>query len=183
MRRFLPSLVVLALLLIASVAVAQVYDQTTGQQKVITTGSGGGGATTTNITGVNGGTPPSLGTGILGVATAPSATAGAGIAPVVSASLEGSHVLKASAGNLYDAYVTTGTTPGYLMTFNATSAPADGAVTPIDCIQAPPSQTTALFTLASPPEVFSTGITIVFSTTGCFTKTVSATVFFHGRIQ
>jgi hypothetical protein len=115
--------------------------------------------------------------------TAPSSLAAAGIAPVVSASAEGTHVLKGTPGNLYDLYVTTGTTPGYVMTFNATSAPGDGAVTPIDCIQAPASQTTALFTLASPPEVFSTGISVAFSTTGCFTKTVSATAFFHGRVQ
>lgn len=182
MKRILGLLALAASLQIIPLAWAQVYDPSTGEQLVISTG-GGGTPGTVNLTQVGSGNVPALGTGILGVTTAPTSTAAAGIAPVVSASLEGSHVLKASAGNLYDAYVTTGTTPGYLMTFNATSAPGDGAVTPIDCIQAPPSQTTALFTLASPPEVFSTGITIVFSTTGCFTKTISATVFFHGRIQ
>jgi hypothetical protein len=162
MKRLLPFAVMLALWLIP-VAWAQVYDPTTGYQIVIP--SGGGGGTPSNVV------------------IAPTSSAAAGITPVVSGSLEGSHVLKASAGNLYDAYVTTGTTPGYVMVFNATSAPGDGAVTPIDCIQAPPSQTTSLFSLASPPEVFSTGITIVFSTTGCFTKTISATAFFHGRVQ
>jgi hypothetical protein len=117
------------------------------------------------------------------VSVPPSSAAAVGITPVVSAALEGSHVLKASAGNLYSLYVTTGTTAGYLMTFNATSAPADGAVTPIDCASAPANATTSITFNGAPPDVYSTGITAVFSTTGCFTKTISATAFFKGRIQ
>lgn len=119
----------------------------------------------------------------VGVTVTPSSSSTAGIAPVVSGSAEGTHVLKGSPGNLYDLYVTTGATPGYLMVFNATTAPGDGAVTPADCVAAPASATTSVFTLASPPEVFSTGISVAFSSTGCFTKTASATAFFHGRVQ
>lgn len=118
-----------------------------------------------------------------GVEIAPTAGAAAGITAVVSAAAEGSHVLKASAGNLYSAYVTTGATAGYFMIFNATSAPADGAVTPIHCIQAPAMQSTSLSFNPGPAEVFSTGITAVFSTTGCFTKTISATAFLHGSVK
>lgn len=143
---------------------------------------GSGAPATVNITQVAGATVPAVGTGVLPVTPAPTAIAAAGITPVVSASAEGSHVLQNSANhNLYDLYVTTGSTSGYLMVFNATSAPGDGAVTPVDCIAAPANATTSLFTNGAPPEVFATGITVVFSSTGCFTKTVSATAFFHGR--
>lgn len=112
-----------------------------------------------------------------------SGSAAVGITPVVSGSAEGTHVLKGSPGNLYDLYVTTGTTSGYLMAFNATTAPGDGAVTPIDCVAAPANATTSMFTSPGPPEVYSTGISVAFSSTGCFTKTVSATAFFHGRVE
>lgn len=119
-----------------------------------------------------------------GVVIAPTSASTAGIAPVVSTALEGSHVLKASAGNLYSAYVTTGATPGLLMIFNATTAPADGAVTPIHCLEAPANSTVGLSFSGAPPESYATGITAVFSTgTSCVTKAVSATAFFHGSVQ
>lgn len=118
-----------------------------------------------------------------GVVIAPTAAAAAGITPVVSAAAEGSHVLKSGAGNLYSLYVSTGAAAGYLMTFNATSAPADGAVTPVECIAVPANSTASAFNGSGPPDAYSTGITAVFSTTGCFTKTVSATAFFKGRVQ
>lgn len=103
--------------------------------------------------------------------------------PVVSTAAEGSRVLKASPGNLYALYVTSGASAGYLMTFNATTAPADGAVTPINCVVIPTATTLALSWAPQPPERYSTGITAVFSTTGCFTKTVSNTAFFHALVQ
>lgn len=106
-----------------------------------------------------------------------------GITPVVSSAAEGSHVLKASSGNLYSLYVTTGATAGFLMTFNATAAPADGAVTPVECVAVAANQTTAASFNSGPPDAYSTGIVAVFSSTGCFTKTVSATAFFKGRVK
>lgn len=121
--------------------------------------------------------------GNLGVQIAPTSSSTNGITAVVSASAEGSHVLKASAGNLYSIYVTTGVTAGYLMVFNATSAPVDGAVTPNQCVWAPANATTSVNYGSGPPGVYSTGITAVFSSTGCFTKTASATAFFHGRVK
>ena len=53
-----------------------------------------------------------------------------GITPVVSAAAEASHLIKAAPGHLYSLYVTTGTTAGYLMTFNANAVPADGGCHP-----------------------------------------------------
>lgn len=111
----------------------------------------------------------------------PTATSTNAITPVVSTAAESSHILKAGAGNLYGLSVTTGAVAGYVLIFNATSAPADGAVTPTHCYSVP-----ALSSLGvdwKMPAAFSTGITAVFSTTGCFTKTASATAFFSGAVK
>ncbi len=103
------------------------------------------------------------------------------IAPANSSAVEGSHVIKSSAGTLYGVSVTTGATAGFLMIFNATSAPSDGSVTPAACYELQANQTTAVnFT---PPAAYSTGITAVFSSTGCTTKTVSATAYFSWQSQ
>lgn len=102
---------------------------------------------------------------------------------VVSAAAEGSHVLKAAPGCLLSTYVTIGATAGYLMIFNSTTVPADGAVTPIECIPVAASSYTFLNFAPQPPEWFSTGISAAFSTTGCFTKTVGSGAFFHALVQ
>lgn len=111
----------------------------------------------------------------------PSSSGTIALAPVVTAAFAASLVVKASPGNLYDFYVTTGSTAGILMIFDATSAPGDGAVTPKIVLQCPALTTTAL--TRNPPSVFTTGITMVFSsnTANLFTKTASATVFMSGR--
>ena len=118
-----------------------------------------------------------------GVSPAPSSSSSFAITPASSAALETSHVLKASAGNLYSVYVITTSVGGYLMTFNATSAPADGAVTPVECIPVPASSVASINFDGAPPDNYSTGIVAVFSTTGPFTKTSSATAFFKWRVQ
>jgi hypothetical protein len=122
------------------------------------------------------------GLGVAAYAVAPTSSANGAIAPIVSTVAESAHILKASAGNLYRASVTAGASAGFLMVFNATTAPADGAVTPLVCRPvAANGQVEANF--AGLPARFSTGITAVFSTTGCFTKTASATASFEGYVQ
>lgn len=79
-------------------------------------------------------------------------------------------------------YVTTGAVAGYLMIFNAVSAPVDGAVLPTACVIAPANNTVSL-DFGGTGDLYKTGLTAVFSTTGCFTKTASATAFFSGRPQ
>lgn len=103
--------------------------------------------------------------------------------PVISASAEGSHVLKASPGCLISIYVTNTGLSGYLMLFNLASIPADGAVTPIECIPVAAGGYQFINFAPQPPEWFSTGIVAVVSTTGCFTKTVGSGAFFHALVQ
>lgn len=114
------------------------------------------------------------------------------IIPAFSAAAESSHVLCDATGTapvrkapcfFRSVYVTTGATAGYLMTFNAVSAPVDGAVTPRECIVAPANSTVSLIFSDETQEPYVTGLTVVFSSTGCFTKTASATAFFKGRAQ
>lgn len=91
----------------------------------------------------------------------------------------GSLVVKASAGNLYGFEVCTGAAAGYLMVFDATSAPADGTVTP-KLVYAVAANTSFARQVTYPFRC-ATGITLVFSSTGPFTKTISATAFLAGH--
>ena len=122
-------------------------------------------------------------TGTVTQSPTPTAASANAIAGTVVSAAGSSLVLKASAGNLYDAYVTTAATALYFMVFNATSAPVDGAVTPVHCVYVPANTTQSLFVGGGPPESYSTGITVVTSSTGCFTKTASNAAFIHGRVK
>jgi hypothetical protein len=127
------------------------------------------------VIGVSGGTP---------VPVVESASASSGIPPTASSALESSHVLKASAGNLSSLSVTIGTTSGYLMVFDAASAPADGAVTPKYAWPVTSNGTNSALGISwTVPAQFLTGVTVVFSSTGPLTKTASATAFFSGQVQ
>lgn len=117
------------------------------------------------------------GTNAIGAVT----TTAAALAAVSSTAAESSHILKSSAGTIYSLTVTTGATAGYVLVFNATSAPSDGSVTPSDCVSVSAGASTGI--TWSPPLSLSTGITVVFSSSGCFTKTASATAFFSGQVQ
>jgi hypothetical protein len=118
-----------------------------------------------------------------GVLSAPTSSASFAIPPGSSPALAASHILKASAGNLYSLYVLSTSVAGYLMTFNATSVPANGAVTPIECIPVYADSFAEIDFSGAPPDYYSTGIVAVFSTTGPFTLTASATAFFKWRVQ
>lgn len=97
-----------------------------------------------------------------------------------SAAAEGSHVFKASGGLLYGITATIASTSGYLMVFDATTAPADGAVTPKLCYAIGSAINQGI--LIPYPVPFTNGIVAVFSTTGCFNKTVS-NAFFSAQVK
>jgi hypothetical protein len=107
----------------------------------------------------------------------------ASIVTVKTTSLAASLVACASACNLYGVSMTTATVSGYMMLFDATSAPADGAVTPLECVPVLSNGTNGNlgYTPAGTGINLSTGLVVVFSTTGCFTKTSSSTAFIAVR--
>lgn len=93
-----------------------------------------------------------------------------------------SSVSKGAPSNVYSWHGVAGASAGFFQVFNATSAPADGAVTPLECY--PVAANGGVVVSNGPIAVnFSTGFTLVFSTTGCFTKTASATAFMSYRAK
>jgi len=90
----------------------------------------------------------------------------------VSAAGANSLVISSKPARLYQIFAANHTaTAGFVLVLNATSAPADGAVTPLWCINIPASGTAnVLFTAEG--ASFSVGITAVLSSgANCLTKT------------
>lgn len=108
-------------------------------------------------------------------------------APVSSSVLAANQIVKGSAGTLYSFQVaadpTLSAAAWWVMIYNATTAPADGTVTPAKCYAEPAGQTKEGGTFASGGVAFSTGIVIGVSSTGCFTKTASTHAFITGDAQ
>jgi hypothetical protein len=104
------------------------------------------------------------------------------VAAIRSTALEASHVFKSSAGSLIDTYCLA-TVSGFYMLFDATSVPADGAVTPLGVIPVGAFEASSFDLQSNYPLSFTTGLVGVFSTTGPFTKTASAMAFMSARIQ
>lgn len=120
--------------------------------------------------------------GVLGVAQVPTNSANAAVTPQATTAVASNLVLCSAACNFYGAALTTGAVGGYLMVFNATSAPADGAVTPTIC-RAIGANSSVEVDYSTSPRRMSTGATAVFSTTGCYTKTASATAAIEGASE
>lgn len=141
-------------------------------------------STIDRIRSINGANAAGMGT--QAVAIAPTSASTGGITAVVSASAENNHILKASAGNLYSIYATNQTaTAGFLVVINAITSPADGAITPLECVPLPASGNASINYNSGPPSVFSTGIVAVVSSgANCFTKTTGTiTAFIKGSVQ
>jgi hypothetical protein len=112
------------------------------------------------------------------------------ITPVVSGSSSSGVVFKAAPGNLISLYVTSGATAGWVMIFNSTTIPGNGATTAgtasgnmVDCLSVPANSSVYLDNSYLPVEAFSVGISVAFSSTTCSTLTSSATAFIHGMVQ
>lgn len=116
----------------------------------------------------------------------PSSSSTFGITPIVSSVAEATHVLKVSSGNLYSTYATNLTsTAGFLVIVNATSAPADGAIVPLDWCILPANGSCAISYGPAPPDFYGTGITAVLtSAVTPFTKTTGViTGSIHAQVQ
>lgn len=111
----------------------------------------------------------------LGLAFLPaSALAATGYTATTAAS--SALVVKSQGASLYDVNIVSGAAAGYLLVIDAAAVPADGAVTPALCL--PVAANTGIdLNMRAEPVRFVTGVVIVFSTTGCFVKTASATAF------
>lgn len=115
------------------------------------------------------------GLGTTATAEAPTSVAGAATSTAQTTVAAGSLIAKASAGNLYgiSANLPTGAVALKLMVFNATTAPADGTVTPLRVFDVPAAG--SFNVQFHPPIRASAGITLVLSTTGPFSKTIALT--------
>jgi hypothetical protein len=96
-------------------------------------------------------------------------------------------VAKASAGKIKGFEVSADSTLAaaiwYVIVFDATSLPANGAITPAKCYQQPAGQTQMGGTFGPGGTTMGTGITIGVSTTGCFTQTASIHAFIAADYQ
>jgi len=103
--------------------------------------------------------------------------------PITSSALAANQVVSSLPSNLWSFEVSADSTLSaaawFIMIYDATAAPVDGAVTPVKCYAMASGTTfySASFTI---PIQFINGITIGVSTTGCFTKTASVHAFISG---
>lgn len=99
---------------------------------------------------------------------------------IATSALAANLVVNAAATNLYSFEVAADSTlyaaAWWIMIYNATSAPTDGAVTPAKCYAMPVGATSFAAAFTKPVR-FSTGVTIGVSTNGCFTKAASTHAF------
>lgn len=128
------------------------------------------------------------GTNTIGnVVNVPTSSSSQAVTSVTCGSAVSSCVLKASAGNLYGAYANC-TAACWLMVFNATSAPSNGATTAgsasgnlVECIDISAGSSKSL-TYPIFPRAFSVGITAAISSTACGTLTLSTVGFVSGGV-
>jgi hypothetical protein len=106
-----------------------------------------------------------------------------GVTTAQTSAAASSLVAKASAGSIVS--ISGAAVSGsYIMVFNLTSPPADGAVTPLKCYG--PMAAAGPFVIpwgTGPVLTASVGITIVSSSTGCFTKTATNANFLSVEYQ
>lgn len=102
--------------------------------------------------------------------------------PSAGSAVATSRVLKPSSGLLFGFNVTSGASAGYVLLLDAAADPGNGAVTPKKCFVLGANTSMTAFWDAV-PIAFTNGIVVIFSTTGCFTETQSATAFISGEVQ
>lgn len=122
----------------------------------------------------------------LKVIATPSSAAGAANTISATTVAASNSVLKGSAGNLYSLTVTVGATAGWVMVFDTTVLPSNGATgaTLKWCYPVNSDGTKGgIDKVWNTPIPFATGITAVFSSTACNSLTASSTAFFYGAVQ
>lgn len=102
------------------------------------------------------------------------------LTPVATTAVSGSQIAKATAGKLYGLNVVAGASAGYVMVYDSATVPADGATTPKKVF--PVAANAGVSYSWDRGLTFTAGIVIVFSTTGPYTKTISATAFIESEV-
>lgn len=100
------------------------------------------------------------------------------VTPQASQTVETSHVVPAGVLFLHGAAITTGATAGFFLILNAAADPGNGAVLPVKCMQIAANSSAGISADPDTTWDFPKGIVLVFSTSGCFIETQSATAFF-----
>ncbi len=102
------------------------------------------------------------------------------VTPQASTAAETSHVVNAAGVGafIHGASITTGATAGFFMILNAAADPGNGTIAPTKCVQVAANQTAGISADPDTAWDFPKGVVLLFSTTGCFTETQSATAFF-----
>lgn len=117
----------------------------------------------------------------------PTSSSSLALTTVTCGSAVSSCVLKASAGNFYGTYANC-TSACWVMVFNATSLPINGATTAgsasgnlVECFEVAAGQSKSL-AYNTYPRAFSVGITVAISSTACATLTASTVGFISGGV-
>jgi hypothetical protein len=101
--------------------------------------------------------------------------------PRPAAGVSSGVVLKAGTAIVSGLNVVSAATAGYALLLDSATIPADGAVLPVFCL--PVATNTGISTRFTTPLYLQNGATLLFSSTGCFTKTAVAASFLSGDIQ
>lgn len=136
--------------------------------------------------GLSGTLPAFAATPTFNIGTAPTITVvRAAIAPAGSSALESGRVLKASAGSILSIYTyTQSTSDRWVLVFNSTTVPADGAVTPKYYWKAKTDGASGwLWWEWNTPADMPTGISVACSSTGPFVKTAVSDCAFSAQVQ
>lgn len=126
-------------------------------------------------------------TASISVSMVPQTGAAFGVAPSASSTQsETKHVFCTVSCNLYSVEATIGTTAGFILVYNLTAAPADGAITAstlIHCWQAP-ANSSVVRDFRNMPEFYSVGVAVAFSTNAsCLTQTLGSALYFAGDVK
>jgi len=97
--------------------------------------------------------------------------------PIASAAVSDGWVVSTKPITVVRLAATSGASAGYFLVLDATAKPSNGAVTPVIC--RPIAANSSVSLVFTNPARFDNGLVLLFSTTGCYTLTLSATAFFE----
>jgi len=114
----------------------------------------------------------------------PSNNRGTGLTNTTSCYAVSSCVLSTVNAAIYSYGITTSSSGGYFMMFDATTAPSNGTVTPKKCWYVPANTSVTVAAAGSPPIQNASGVVLVFSTgASCTALVLSAPIALTGEVQ